>query len=765
MNSIDIIGILTWVVTVVNLVFAVVVLFNNPKKSTNISYAFVIVSLALWSIATYFYNNPILFSPYIWLQIVYILSYLMLFSQAVFVYFFPTKSKRIFWLFFLPVVLSIIPSAFELLYTQNVIREVIHYPDRFLSVASMGSSYFIYTIPNFGALAFLSIYFFRKSRRYIGFEKSQMTWYIIGALAMMIPIVIIDYLFPMLFNSTEYYRLGPLFVIPFTLTVAYSMLKNRFLGIKYVFGEILIFLCFALLNTVGFFLFALVFESLFGSVFAPNSFLLSVITAPFYTYLFLKFQVKVRNTVRKYFIYSDVNPEELLNLFVKRISTELDNEKISVYTMNAIEKYLRINEIGILLFNKENTQILFRKLKGFDFNGSRDLLQVVHYWSEINEDPIMVYEELRLQKERYTKKRLGRVIKFMEQHKIAAILPLNRKVQLNGVVVIGFREDYRPITVEEINFLESIIANTSVAMGRALLYSEVQKFNHRLKDEVDDATKALNEKVLALEEARKKERDMMDILGHELRTPLSIIKLSLDILNGKVKADIRDKVFVKDYHKYSKRLADALSREIELLERMISSTKIDAGRIDFHLKKLDMKDLIETSILAQRQNAAKKDLKLSFDAPAESLFAYADEVRVGEVLDNIIGNAVKYTEKGSVTISAKKWRKFIKVIVEDTGVGIPESALNKLGNKFFRVEQYTNGDTKLVRPGGSGLGLYVSFGLIKLMGGNYEVKSTVGKGSTFIMTFPLYEDQVDNFTGTGNVKNVFVRMGFTQSDS
>jgi EamA domain-containing membrane protein RarD len=62
MNSIDIIGILTWSLTVVNLVFAVVVLFNNPKKSTNISYAFVIVSLALWSIATYFYNNPILFS-------------------------------------------------------------------------------------------------------------------------------------------------------------------------------------------------------------------------------------------------------------------------------------------------------------------------------------------------------------------------------------------------------------------------------------------------------------------------------------------------------------------------------------------------------------------------------------------------------------------------------------------------------------------------------------------------------------------------------
>jgi hypothetical protein len=168
----------------------------------------------------------------------------MVFSQAVFVYFFPTKSKRVFWLFFLPVILAIIPSGYELLYTQNVITEVVHNPDEFLSVAKMGSSYFIYTIPNFGALAILSIYFIRKSGRYIGYEKSQMTWYIIGALAMMIPIVVIDYLFPMLFNSTEFYRLGPLFVLPFTLTVAYSMLKNRFLGIKYVFGEILIFLSF-----------------------------------------------------------------------------------------------------------------------------------------------------------------------------------------------------------------------------------------------------------------------------------------------------------------------------------------------------------------------------------------------------------------------------------------------------------------------------------------------------------------------------------------
>ena len=133
-----------------------------------------------------------------------------------------------------------------------------------------------------------------------------------------------------------------------------------------------------------------------------------------------------------------------------------------------------------------------------------------------------------------------------------------------------------------------------------------------------------------------------------------------------------------------------------------------------------------------------------------------------EVLNNLISNAVKYTKQGEVLVKARDFGGFIEVSVADTGNGIAKEDIPKLGQKFYRVTNYIKSkdsdDFDIVRPGGTGLGLYVSFNLIKKMGGDIRVESEVGKGSKFVFTLPKYLYQKESFVKS-NSSDMFERLG------
>lgn len=116
-------------------------------------------------------------------------------------------------------------------------------------------------------------------------------------------------------------------------------------------------------------------------------------------------------------------------------------------------------------------------------------------------------------------------------------------------------------------------------------------------------------------------------------------------------------------------------------------------------------------------------------------------------MDNFLSNALKYTQEGTVEITPSIENDMGCVAVKDSGIGISKEDLQHLGKKFFRAKQYikesTNPTQKVVRPGGTGLGLYVVFELIKLMRGTKKIESEVGKGSTFTFCIPIYDGQPD----------------------
>jgi signal transduction histidine kinase len=234
---------------------------------------------------------------------------------------------------------------------------------------------------------------------------------------------------------------------------------------------------------------------------------------------------------------------------------------------------------------------------------------------------------------------------------------------------------------------------------------------------------------------RSKETNILDILGHELRTPLSVIKINSELL---------EKSRSKDRNKYITRIQRALDTEIKLLNKLLTSSKIEGKKIDLNLQKVDINEKIRDVVEIQKPKIDKKKLNMKLNLDTQELFAYADPIRVIEILNNFLENAVKYTDKGSIEIETKKDENKIYISIKDTGRGIKKKDIKRLGEKFFRTEQYTssefNDDFDIVNPGGIGLGLYISFNLIKEMGGDINIKSKLKEGSTFTFWLPRYRD-------------------------
>lgn len=373
-------------------------------------------------------------------------------------------------------------------------------------------------------------------------------------------------------------------------------------------------------------------------------------------------------------------------------------------------------------------------------------------------------------------KRVAKSIQKALGAKSISVVPIRIRGEVVGA--IGFMNKEKTseeVTQEDRNYMQTIAQVTSIALDNSVSFRDREIALKRL----DEASKELAEKNqelqiksddlvsknTALEEARRRERDMLDVMGHELRTPLSIIKMTMGILRNK--SDNSPDQFTADtFKKYAPRISDALHREVRLLEAMLSSAKLDSDKMELHMEKVDINTVAGDAVLAQQESASIKGLELKYTPVKGSVFVYADKVRLGEVVDNFVNNAVKYTNEGfvEVVIEPDFDEKHVKFSVIDSGVGIAEENIKNLGKKFYRVKQYGDEDVsrpdgkKLVRPGGTGLGLYVSFGLVSLMGGKIDIKSEVGKGSTFSFVIPKFTDQEETAKTESEVKNVFERL-------
>jgi signal transduction histidine kinase/HAMP domain-containing protein/ActR/RegA family two-component response regulator len=233
------------------------------------------------------------------------------------------------------------------------------------------------------------------------------------------------------------------------------------------------------------------------------------------------------------------------------------------------------------------------------------------------------------------------------------------------------------------------------------------------------------------EQANKAKSLFLSNMSHELRTPLNVvIGYTSSMLDRPTmyNNELLPAIYAKDIQL----IKDNGYHLMGLINDILDLSKIEAGKLDLNVKAFDLHDILRGVIATSVGLVKDKPVQINSDFSVHWPLVLADDVRVRQIILNLMSNAVKFTEQGSVTLRVSVEGEFVRISVTDTGIGIPEHALATIFDRFQQAEQ----DTSRIY-GGTGLGLDISKTLVEMQGGTMMFLSTVGAGSTFSFTLPI----------------------------
>ena len=220
----------------------------------------------------------------------------------------------------------------------------------------------------------------------------------------------------------------------------------------------------------------------------------------------------------------------------------------------------------------------------------------------------------------------------------------------------------------------------------------------------------------------EKKDEFMSVASHELKTPITTLKASLQVLCRLIEKDTEKNVLLV----FATKANQQINKVVRLIGDLMDNAKIQAGKINLNIDLFSLQDAID-DCLAFQHSGHEIIVRNEVQQPIEG-----DIHRIEQVLTNFIGNAIKYSPAGTdIIIKATQQNDEVKVEVTDFGIGIPDSKLSHVFDRFFRV------DDKSQQFSGLGLGLYISSEIIKRHKGTYGVSSRIGEGSTFWFSLPL----------------------------
>jgi GAF domain-containing protein/CheY-like chemotaxis protein len=307
-----------------------------------------------------------------------------------------------------------------------------------------------------------------------------------------------------------------------------------------------------------------------------------------------------------------------------------------------------------------------------------------------------------------------------DEHLLA--VPLLADDELKGLMAVWRTGKGLEFTEFELEFLNNLARQAVIAIKNTQLFEEVK--------EARAAAEAANEAKSAF----------LAGVSHELRTPLTSVLGFAKIIQKRLETRVFPHVSMDNpkvrsaTQQISENLAIIVSegeRLTSLINNLLDLAKIESGKLEWRLEELDIADVLRRAISATASLFEGKEVSLVEDLPENLPLIHGDRNRLIQVVINLISNAVKFTERGTVTCRVRQDDGEILVSISDTGMGIPEDYLEKVFEKFVQV-----GDTLSNKPKGTGLGLPICKEIIEHHGGRIWVESRLGQGSTFSFTLP-----------------------------
>jgi signal transduction histidine kinase/HAMP domain-containing protein len=301
-------------------------------------------------------------------------------------------------------------------------------------------------------------------------------------------------------------------------------------------------------------------------------------------------------------------------------------------------------------------------------------------------------------------------LELARQHKFRAALaaPMLREASAIGSVLLR-KEELGAFTPRQIELLETFAAQAVIAIENVRLFTEIQ------------------EKSRQLEVASQHKSQFLANMSHELRTPLNAIIGYTEMMADGLYGEVGDKA-----QGVLERVQNNGRHLLGLINDVLDLSKIEAGQLTLTVEQYSVADMVATVLSATESLARAKGLNLESAVAPGLPTGSGDARRLTQVLLNLVGNAIKFTDEGSIEVRARQADDRFELSVVDTGFGIAPADQARIFDEFQQVD-----NTSTRKKGGTGLGLSISRKIVELHGGRITVESEVGKGSIFKVTVPV----------------------------
>ena len=330
-------------------------------------------------------------------------------------------------------------------------------------------------------------------------------------------------------------------------------------------------------------------------------------------------------------------------------------------------------------------------------------------------------------------------------------LPLIAKERVVGIITIQSFEQ-NAYTEHHLNVLRGLASYTAIALDNAAAYRQLNEQEHEIRRLLDVAERARAEAV----EADAAKSSFLSTVSHELRTPLTSVLGFAKIIKKRLEERIfplvptDDRKVAQTIQQVDENLKVVVSegeRLTKLIDDVLDLAKIEAGKLEWHMEAVTIGDVVDHATAATSSLFEQRGLRLIKDVATGLPTITGDRDRLIQVVINLISNAVKFTDAGSVTCRVVRQGGDLVISIIDTGVGIAPADQPKVFERFKQV-----GDTLTDKPKGTGLGLSICREIVEHHGGRVWVESALGQGSTFSFSLPLPAAPGDAGRGGGPVE-------------
>lgn len=706
-------------------------LIKNVRHKLNILFSLLCVSLSVWLFATFnLFTSKTDVDAIFWDRLVYVgVVFVPIFMYHFGLVFIGKKRKILLGMGYILSLIFLVLSR-----TDYFVSELFYYTWGVHTKARIGHHVFLIFFCVYILMAFFQIYTFYKEVKFP--IKRNQAKYTLGALVALVCIGSWAYLpaygisiFPFSYFSG----------LIFTVMVAYAMFRYRLMEIRLVISRsILYFLL------IGFVTGTFVFTGFLSSQFFQNDQKRILVTNLILSIVVVIFLPILRNLINKntdrIFFRKEINYQKTLQELTNKISLEIDLMKLVKFILEKLKNDLKLENTAMFIATDQQT---FIKIDPHGRVSNREQVlkknnELVKFLSQ-TENPI-VLEELERQITDTTNNilhnKLQTILNDLEHLESALAVPVLVERKINAILLVGKKLSDEAFSQRDIDLFQIISPQIGSAIEKAKLYQESQQFNEKLKLEVQRATTKLREANKYLKDLDKAKSEFMSIASHQLRTPLTGIRGYLSMLDEGDYGPIEPKKAG-----IIKQVLDASTRLTRLVDIFLNVSRIENNRFILNLEPTQMEDIIDKEVFELSIPATNKGLQLIWKKPKKKLpLVNVDRDKIKDVVLNLIDNAIKYTEKGSISVivEAKENNTIVHVKIKDTGVGIDPEDAKKLFNKFVRGSGIAR-----IQPDGSGLGLFIGKKITEAHGGQIWVESDgLGQGSTFQFTLPAGKNAI-----------------------